>query len=75
MYTCIILYYYTLCTFQQMGVQAICSKEHISCSFRQIPRIFLFQLFKPFSNDLPTLKVIIDYKSGWDNTQPQKQKV
>ena len=55
MYYCLILYSYTHCTFQQMGVQAICSKEHNPCYFQQTT---IFHLpFKPFSNNLSTLKV------------------
>ena len=55
MYTCVTLYYYTHCTFEQMSVQAICSKQHNLCYFQQIT---IFSLpFKPFSNNLSTLKV------------------
>lgn len=36
MYYRLILYSYTHCTFEQMGVQAICSDEHISCSAEQM---------------------------------------
>ena len=58
MYYCLILYSYTHCTFQQIDVQAICSKQHNPCSFQQIN--IISQFFKPFSNNLSTLKVIID---------------
>ena len=36
MYYRLILYYYTHCTFEQMGVQAICSDEHRFCSAEQM---------------------------------------
>ncbi len=36
MYYRIILYYYTHCTFEQMGVQAICTAEQ---SFRMVEQI------------------------------------
>ena len=39
MYTCITLYYYTHCTFEQMGVHAICSKEYKACCIEQIAPI------------------------------------
>lgn len=39
MYTCITLYYYTHCTFEQMIVQAICSKEYKACCIEQIAQI------------------------------------
>lgn len=36
MYYRLKLYYYTHCTFEQMGAQAICSDEHIFCSAEQM---------------------------------------
>ena len=58
MYYCLILYSYTHCTFQQIYVQAICSKQHNICYFQQIT--IFSQFFKPFSNNHPTLKVNIN---------------
>ena len=45
------------------------------CNYRcsiEAPIFFSYPhpFFKPFLEILTTLKVIIDYKSGWDNTQP-----
>ena len=66
MYYHLKLYYNTLGTFEPIEEQNLCSKEHIQSTIRKFSKNTYPQpIFKPFSETPSTLKVIIDYKSGW----------
>ena len=67
MYYRLKLYYNTLGTFEPIEEQNLCPKEHIQSVTRKFSEINSYPqfLFKPFPKTPSTLKVIIDYKSGW----------
>ena len=66
MYYRLKLYYYTLGTFEPIEEQNLCSKEHFQSAIRKFSKKHISPaLFKPFLETPSTLKVIIDYKSGW----------
>ena len=66
MYYRLKLYYNTLGTFEPICKQPICPKEHIQSTIRKFSKNTYPQpIFKPFPETPSTLKVIIDYKSGW----------
>ena len=67
MYYRLKLYYNTLGTFEPIGELTICSKGHIQSTIRKFSK--KTHISNSSSNlffETPsTLKVIIDYKSGW----------
>ena len=70
---CITVLYYILILIVHFSKSMYKQFAQNDTSFAHISKFSEFSLpspFKPFLKTPSTLKVIIDYKPGWDNTQP-----